>query len=189
MRETPWRRGFALLPLVMLFMVTPLVVGAVEPPPPARIAILDIDRILREAAAAKDIRRQIETSRKSYQVDIKKAEGRLRGEEESLKRQRSVLAPKAFAKRRRAFEKEVIALQRKVRDQTMALDKAYSGAMAELRKSLRELIAEMSNELGYNLVIDNRHIFIRLDAYDISAQVLKRLDKKVPKMRVAGPAK
>ncbi len=182
----------ALLALA-LHMCLPLIWGsgarAAEAMPPALIAILDFKRVMRDSAASKDIRRQIEAHRKSFQADIKRAEGKLREEEESLKRQRATMAPDVFAKRRRAFEKKVIALQRKVQNRARALDNAHSRAMAELRKPVRKLISDLAKERGYNFIIDNRHIFIKIDGYDITPEVMRRLDEKVPKIMVPRPGK
>ncbi len=182
------KRGFGRgLVLALMLALMPAVAGA-QKLPEARIGILDIDMVMRDSATAKDIRRQIDGYRSAYQVDIKKAESKLKEEEATLKRQRASLAPAAFAKRRTAFEKRVIALQRKVNQRTKALDTAYNKAMAELRKPLWKLLDQMSKELGYNLVIDNRHVFIKLDGYDITRRVVARLDKTVPKVKVAKPA-
>lgn len=162
---------------------------AAEAIPPALIAILDFQQVMRDSSAAKDIRRQIEIHRKSYQANIKRAEGKLREEEESLKRQRATMAPEVFAKRRRAFETKVIALQRKVQDRTRALDKARGRAMEELRKPVRKLVSDLAKERGYNIVVDNRHIYIKIEGYDITPEVLRRLDAKVPRIAVPRPVK
>ena len=62
MRAMPWQCWSAVLPLAVLLTIAPLAARAVEMPPPARIAILDFDHVMRESVAAKDIRRQIQAS-------------------------------------------------------------------------------------------------------------------------------
>lgn len=169
-------------------LVDPVAVHGAEKLPVAVIAVLDNQRVLRESKAGRDIRRQIDAYRKAYQAEIKGEEAKLRETEDELKRQRAVLAPKIFEKRRRDFEARVISLQRRVQDRTRALDRAFDNAMQELRKPLIPLVRDLTRRLGYNLVVDNSQVLMVLKGRDITETVIAHLDKRVASVKVPDPA-
>jgi outer membrane protein len=91
--------------------------GAAAQKLPATVAaVIDYQRILRDAAAARSIREQIETRRKAYQEEISKEEQRLHAADKEFAKQRSVLSPEAFAEKRRDFEQDVAEVQRMVQE-------------------------------------------------------------------------
>ncbi|MDP6706125.1 MAG: OmpH family outer membrane protein [Alphaproteobacteria bacterium] len=181
-----------------LLVITGLVLGALalvpaagaeaaEKLPEPVIAVLDSQRVLRDSKAGRDIRRQIDAYRKAYQAEIKAEEAKLRQIEDKLKRQRAVLAPDIFEKRRREFEQRVISLQRRVQDRTRALDRAFDSAMRELRKPLIPLVRDLTRRSGYNLVVDNSQVLMALKGRDITESVIAQLDKRISSMKVPEP--
>ena len=178
----------ALVPAAIILTVALAHSVAAAQLPDPKIAVLDYQRVLRESQAGKDIRQQIDRYRKSYQDEIKVKEAKLRKKEDELKRQRAVLASDIFAKRRREFEEEVISLQRQVQDRTRALDQAYEKAMQQLRKPLLPLVKDLAKQMGYNVVLDHARVLVVLKGMDITDIVVKKLNKKVPTIKVAKPA-
>ena len=76
----------------------------------SQFAVIDVQRILREAKASKSVAPQMEKLRKSYQGAVRKREAELRKTSEDLQRQRAILAPEAFAKKRREYETQARAV-------------------------------------------------------------------------------
>lgn len=79
--------------LLAAIVASPCSIGAAlaQPLPTAVAAVIDYQRILRDAAAARSIRDQIEARRKSYQEEISKQEQELHEEDKAFAKQRSVL--------------------------------------------------------------------------------------------------
>ncbi len=94
--------------------------------PPTVAAVIDYQRILREASAARSIREQIEQRRSAYQDEISEEEQRLQEADQAFAKQRSLLTPEALAERRREFEQEVVEVQRLVQERRRELDRASS---------------------------------------------------------------
>ncbi len=147
---------------------------------PAVIGIVEIQAIMREALAAKSIQGQIEARRTQYQGEISGEEGRLRELEQELARQRSVLSPEAYAKRRRDFEGDVAAVQRIVADRRRELDQAYAGGVRVLQVEISKIIAEIAAERGITLVIPQAQTLYVDKELRISREVLSRLDERLP---------
>lgn len=156
--------------------------------PPAIVAVLDYQMVLRDAAAAANIRQQIEAYRKSYQDEIVLEEEKLRREEQELKRQRAILTPDSFEQRRTAFERKVIDVQRRVQDRTRQLDRVFDQAVNELRRALVPIVGELTAEQGFNIVVDKSQVLFASRGLDITQVVIKILNERVPHVDVPKPA-
>ena len=167
-----------LLALLLLHVASPA--ANAQNIEPAVIAVVEIQAIMRDAAAAKSIKAQIEGKRTQYLVEISSEEARLRQLEQELARQRSVLSPEAYAKRRRDFEGDVAAVQRIVVDRRRELDQAYAGGVRQLQVELSNIIAEIAAERGITLVVPEVQTLFVDKNLRISREVLQRLDDRLP---------
>ena len=167
-----------LLALLLLHVVSPI--AKAQNIESAVIAVVEIQAIMSEAAAAKSIKAQIEDKRSQYQVEISSEEARLRELEQGLARQRSVLSPEGYAKRRREFEVDVAAVQRIVVDRRRELDQAYAGGVRQLQVEISNIIAEIAAERGITLVIPEAQTLFVDNNLRISREVLQSLDERLP---------
>lgn len=147
-------------------------------------AVIDYQRILKDASAAKSIREQIETRRKAYQEEINKEEERLREADQSFAKQRSLLTPEALAEKRRDFEKEVLDVQRLVQERRRALDRASSIALNEVKKALIDIVTGIAQERGFNVVLAASEVLFFASEIDITGEVLAKLDAQLPEVAV-----
>ncbi len=152
--------------------------------PEAKVAVLDYQRILRDSSAAIDIKAQIERQRQLYQEEITKQEQELRATDQELTRQRTVLAPEAFAQRRREFEARVAEVQRGVQTRKRDLDQAYDYGIKKVQLKLVDIISALSKERGFNLVLSQQQVVFADNALAISDDVLLRLNEILPKIAV-----
>jgi len=152
---------------------------------PATVAaVIDYQRILRDAAAARSIREQIETRRKAYQEEISKEEQRLHEADKAFAKQRSLLTPDASAERRREFEQEVAEVQRMVQERRRALDEVSSTALNEVKQALIEVVTSIADERGFNLVLPSSEVLFFSRRIDLPEEVLAKLDARLPDVRV-----
>ncbi|MFQ5958065.1 MAG: OmpH family outer membrane protein [Alphaproteobacteria bacterium] len=159
--------------------------GAVaQQSPQANIAILDYQRILRDSAAAVDIRAQIERQRQFYQEEITEQEQELRAADQELGRQRAILSTEAFAQKRREFEERVTKVQRGVQTRKRELDQAYDYGLKQVQVALLEIISELAGQRGFNLVLARQQVVFSDKALNISDEVLLRLNERLPKVAV-----
>lgn len=156
--------------------------------PPAVIAVIDGQRIIRESAALKGARQQLEQFRLAFQAEITKDDEKLRAEDQELGRQRAVLSPEVFEQRRQAFQNKVIELQRRVQERSQSVDKMLGGVRDQVTQQVVEILREVGIERGYNMVLDRAQVQIFLgDNIDITSEVLRRLDQRLPSVKVTLP--
>lgn len=152
--------------------------------PPAVAAVVDYQRILREAKAAQAIRDQVEGRRKLYQDEIAKQEQRLHEADKELARQRGILSADAFSERRRAFEGEVAGVQRMAQERRRDLDQAAAAALNSVRTAMIEVVGELAETRGFNLVLPTSGLLLFSPAIDLTNETLAQLDRKLPNVKV-----
>lgn len=156
--------------------------------PPAAIAIIDSQRINREASALKGARQQLEQYRFNFQSEIAKEEEKLRAEEQEIARQRSVLSPEAFEQRRQSFQGKVVDLQKRIQERSQTLEKMLNGVREQVTAQVVEILKGLSQERGFNIVLDRAQAQLVIgDNIDITPEVLKRLDQRLPSVKVNLP--
>jgi outer membrane protein len=133
-------------------------------------AVIDYQRILRDAAAAKSIRDQIEARRQAYQEEISKEEQRLHE------------ADKAFAKQRSVLSAEV---QRLVQERRRELDSMAAAALNEVKEALIEIVTSIAEERGFNLVLPSSEVLFFSRSLDLTEEVLAKLDARLPEVQVS----
>lgn len=180
----------SLLVLMGLLSFTPVNDAFAQSAPAGiKIAVIDINIILREAAAFKSIREQISAYRQTFQSEIQKEEETLRNANQELARQRTLLSAEAFAEKRREFEEKVVAVQRLVQQRKLNLDKSQAQAMGQIQDVLNEIVTALSEEHGISLILRKDQTILATVPLQITAQVLERLDAKMPTLSVPDPAK
>ena len=155
--------------------------------PPAVAAVIDYQRILRDAAAARSIRDQIEARRKAYQEEINKQELRLHEADKEVAKQRSLLTPEAFADKRRQYEQEVADVQKMVQERRRELDSVSADALNEVKKALIEVVTGIADERGFNIVLPTSDVLFFARKIDLTDEVLAKLDETLPDVRVPKP--
>jgi outer membrane protein len=152
--------------------------------PPAVGAVIDYQRVLREAKAAKSIREQIEARRKLYQDQIAKEEQKLNDADKELAKQRAVLSAEAFNGKRQEFQKKVGTVQRMVQERRRTLDQVSSSALNQVRNAMIQIVSDLSEERGFNLVLPSSAVLLFSPQIDLTEEVIKRLDGKLPSVKV-----
>ena len=93
-------------------------------------------RYFEDSQASKSVRPTIDRMRKEFQQQVSAQEQRLRQAEQELARQRAILAPEAFAQKRREFSDQARQAQANVQQRRRDLDRAFNGTKNEILKSL-----------------------------------------------------
>ena len=151
--------------------------------------VLDIGKIRRDAASVKSIREQIINSQNKIQGEIQKEQEALRTAQQELAKKQTLLTPEAFAEERRKFEERVVGVQQMVQQRRRSLEEAQTKAMLQVERSLNEIVASMAEKNGYDVIMRLSQIVYVKTQLDITGDVLKELDQKLPTVKVDLPTK
>ncbi|MGQ9371401.1 OmpH family outer membrane protein [Azospirillum sp. A39] len=160
---------------------------AEAPLSPPVIGVLDVQKVLQESTAAKGIQKAIDAQRDTYQKEISSLEEKLRTAEAELRKQQTVLAPDAFAAKRRDFEKQVADVQRTVQARKRTLDTALNEAMGQVQKNVSDIMMNEASQRGINIVLPRHSVLIFEPKLDLTEAVLTTLNEKLPKVAVSIP--
>ncbi len=170
--------------LAFLAVAAPVPPAMAQAVPSPSIGVLDVRLILRESNAAKSLQPQIDKLLTGFQQDISNRESALRKAEQELLGQRSILAPEAFNRRRRQFEEQAKKAQREVQTRKRALDRAVAVAKNKIRVAMFEIAKDVANEKKINIVMAKSGVLMSKKELEITAETMKRLNKKLPSVKV-----
>ncbi len=153
-------------------------------PHEAMIGIVDVEKILRDSKASQSIRPTINEMRKDFQKQVSEHEQKLRRAEQELNRQRAILAPEAFAKKRRTFSEQARKAQTRVQERRRDLDKAFNDTKNKILQNLIIVAQELATEKKLNVLLEKRKVFISAKKLDLTSDIIKRLNKRLPKVSI-----
>jgi Skp family chaperone for outer membrane proteins len=156
---------------------------AQQPPAPA-IIIVDIAQILRDTKAAKDIQGQLDKETTGYSKIVSQQENELQQMRDELERQRTLLAPEAFAAKTREYQQRFETLDRAVQSKRQALQQSLNDAMTKVQNAALEIIQDVAKERKANLVLTKAAVIFEDGSLDVTAEVMSRLDSKMPTVAV-----
>ena len=146
------------------------------------IAIVDQIQVLEKSDAVKGIEKQFEGRRKALKDELVKQDNALKAAADDLKKKSAAMAPDAFKKERDGFEAKVAEAQKKMQDMKASLDADYGKLMGVVQKNMLQIIADIAKEDEVNLVLSNQQVIMFAPEIDITAEVVKRLNAKLPKV-------
>ncbi len=171
----------------MAALIAPLQHTLAETLPPAVVAVIDTQLVLNNSIAGKEIRSQVDKFRAKSVAEIRERESALRAAEEELRRQQTILSPELFTQKAREFQDKVAALQEYSRGVNRAADEAVGKAAGEIKNAVFVILGELRVEHGFNLVLDKSQVFLPFETFDLTQQVLERLDKRLSAVVVPLP--
>jgi len=153
-----------------------------------KFAVVNFQKIFREAAATRSIAPQVAKLKKTFEGQFKDLQKQLQAAEQNLQTQRTILSPEAYAEKQKVFKKQVNAVQRDVQTVQRMVGRAEGDAYKNVRREFHRITQEVAKERSLDMIFP-RSGLIHVDArYDISGEVLKRLNKRMPSVKVKLPA-
>ncbi len=159
-------------------------------PEPARaeggvvIAVVDVQRVMNDSDAAKDILSQVKVRREKMEKDIKDIEDVLKKNEQDLIKKRDAGQKEAFEQERKAFEKKVMDARAKAQKIRMTVEQSFNKAVQTLKENMLQVISDMAAEKKYQLVITKQNVIIGDKSLEVTDDVLTRLNGKIKSIEV-----
>lgn len=175
--------------LVMVLIISGGNVSSAEISPtskPFKLAVLDIDRVIRDAVVTTYIQKTVEERRTALQKDVEGYEKELRSQETLLKNLQNKRDP-SFEKAQKVFENKVTDVQKRLSGRTKILEKSFHDARSQVIQQVMALVNELAESEGITLVIPKNVVMYQDDGYDITDRILARLDKDMPKIDIQFP--
>ena len=126
----------------------------------------------------------MEARRKVFEEEIAKERQNLQATEEQLRKQSTILTPKAINDKRRLLEIDVSDLRRKAEQKRGILNRAFNGATQELRQEMAKVLASLMKEKNITITLARKAVLVFDQRLNVTEEVLKRLDANLSNIKI-----
>jgi len=160
---------------------------AQEKPKGPSIAVVDAAFLLQNAKAAKNLRAQISKIRTDFQRDINTKQEELEKLSNDLARERPGISVRTYQLRLRELRLRDANHQSDAEESESMLDRAFRGASDKISEAIEQVVDQIVKERKFSLVLPRSSIIGTPAVPDITQEVLKRLDQRMPSVAVDMP--
>jgi outer membrane protein len=157
---------------------------SITAPMPLTVLVVDVQALLQNSKAAKMVRDQIEQKRSEYTKEISHQEETLRAERDAIQRQQASLSADALNQKGHEFQQKVNDLERNVQGKRQALEKSNGEALSKIQEEMLKIIADIAKQRKANLVLQRADIVLFDQSFDVTDEVLQKLDEQMPTLTV-----
>jgi Skp family chaperone for outer membrane proteins len=178
-------------PLRLLAALAVVAVALIGTPPPVQaqnapmvIAVVDLQVIFRDSKAAAGVRAAVDKQSKAFQADIAKQESSLQTEGQQLEQQRVSMTADEFRKKSEQFQQKLNAARQSAGQRRQQLQQMEIGGMSQVQNALNATVADVAKTRSISLVLVKQAVLYNLPAFDITTEVLQKLDARLPSVKL-----
>jgi len=138
-----------------------------------KIAYVDLAKVFDEYKKTKDAEKNLEAKSKIKEDERKKMVDELR----KLKDEQALLSEKAKAEKQTALDAKIKVLQDFDNKARNDLVKERNDMLGGIMKDIEGVVTEYAKASGYDLVLNSRMLLYGAEQYDVTADVLIKLNK------------
>lgn len=144
------------------------------------VVVVDMQRVLREAAVAVQLRQIELEERRALRARLDAITEQLRTEEAYLTDVRDSTEREQFDAMVEDFDRRVREARQEAQETSASFQSRFSEAFAALDQDIVPVIADILDERGASLALDRRSVLIMREDIDITREVIDRLDAALP---------
>lgn len=164
--------------------VHPAVAQAAQNNIPLVVGTLDLQTILKKSKAGQSLEQALLAKSKAINAEIGKTEQGLRAQRQQLDQQRSSLPPADYQAKLAQLQKDFDKLRTTASAKRKELEAARNKGLEQISKTLDAVIRDIAQKRGLTLVINKSLVVMAAENWDITADVQKGLDAKLPKVSI-----
>ena len=149
-----------------------------------RIALVDLDGVLRTADANNRVRELLDGQRAKFQEEFRAIEVELQQSERNLLAKRELMAKDEYDKLVTAFQARVSSVQKEIQYKRQSIDNAYQKVLGDIRSLAIEVITKIASERKIDLIFNRDTSVVFLPHLNISDEVLTRLNERTKNARI-----
>lgn len=151
---------------------------------PLVIGTLDVPTLFNQSKAGKSLAAALQQKDKAINEDIAKKERAIQAKGQQLEQQRSTLQPADYKKQMDQLQAEFNAFRKDAKEKRKEIDKARRTGLDQIRKTLDGVIRGVADKRGMTLIIDRSAVVLGAPDWDITDEVMKALDAKLPVVKI-----
>lgn len=144
------------------------------------IAVLDVQFVLRNAAATMKAGAEIDKIRAAYERQTLERQQELSELSQSIGEQRLSLSQEAYRQRTQELRQRTEDLQRDIRDQQLKIDALTKVGADKLEDAIVKIVDEIKRAKKLSVVLNRSAVVGGVSGPDITQEVLQRLNRALP---------
>ena len=144
------------------------------------IATVNIQFLMENSDAAKDLRKQTDKIRAEYQREINNKQNEIDKISQGIEQQRPTISVEAYQRRMRELRRTIANHESDLQERQSELDAAFSGESQKIAVAIEQVVDEIRKEQNFVLVLPRSVIIGTTDVPEITQEVLKRLNQQMP---------
>ena len=148
------------------------------------VLIVNLQYVVSQSKSGVSLRKQSEALNKEV-IDLRDDVSKdLQAKGQKLEEEKTLLAPEVFQERDNALQTESERTQQELQTKVQKFQEAIQRASASIDSVMSPILTEIVNEKGAKILLDRQAILFGDPKLDISAEVVKRLNKRLPDVKV-----
>ena len=149
-----------------------------------KIVYLDVEKIMQESIAGKEIIAKIKKKRATSISEFKKKEKEIFEKEKKLISQKNVLSEGEFKKKIQDLRSDISNYQKERIKVSNQITQTRVKASTNLIKKLTPILEEYSKENSIRIIVQKKHIVIGKKEDDITKDILDLVNKKIKSIKI-----
>ena len=149
-----------------------------------KIVYLDVEKIMQESIAGKNIIAKIKKKRETSISKLKKKEKEIVEKEKKLISQKNVLSEEEFKKKIQDLRLDISEYQKERNNASNDIARTRIKASTNLIKKLTPILESYSKENSIRIIIQKKHIVMGSKEDDITKEILNLVNQKIKSIKV-----
>ena len=149
-----------------------------------KIVYLDVEKIMQESIAGKNIIAKIKKKRETSISKFKKKEKEIFEKEKKLISQKNVLSEEEFKKKIQDLRADISKYQKERNSASNDIARTRIKASTNLIKKLTPILESYSKENSIRIIIQKKHIVMGSKEDDITKDILDLVNQKIKSIKV-----
>ena len=150
----------------------------------ASIAYINMNQILNESKAGISIKVDLEKIHKANLDKFKTKEEDFKIKEQKLLSKRNLMKEEEFELKINELRESYKKYQEDKKSKLQQINIKRNKSTAVILKKLQNILAIYSNENNISVILDKRNIIIGKSELDVTKQVMTKLDKELPSIKI-----
>lgn len=177
-------KSAVLAALLTLSIGAPTPVLAQQQPTPIVVGVVDVDQIMRDSKVGKSIRSQFDQQKKAFEDEVAKQRKAYADAKQKLLDQKDKLPDDQLRKKAEELNKQADETEKKLGQRQRNLEVSANKAQNQALKTMAQIVQEMAKARGISLVVTKAATVVYDSSYEITGEVLKKLDAKLPTIKL-----
>ena len=148
-----------------------------------QIVYINIEKIMKESKAGKQIIEKITKSNETNINKFKKIEENLRSQEKDLLAKKNVISEDEFQKKYKKLQNEISEYRNKRQNIINETTKKRIEASAEFSNRIKPILGDYAAKNNIAIIVQKKNIIMGKKELDITDDILKIVDKEISKIK------